>query len=56
MVRRPGRPTWNSVPQAMPDPLPAPLRLQVPTFFISGGDERGDQVVPTLTVTVGIGF
>jgi len=32
------------------------LRLQVPTFFISGGDERDDQMVPTLTVTVGIGF
>ena len=32
------------------------LRAQVPTFFISGTDARDAQVVPTFTVTVGIGF
>ncbi len=32
------------------------LRLQAPTFFISGGEERSDQVIPTFTVTLGIGF
>jgi hypothetical protein len=31
-------------------------RIQVPTFFISGGEERSEQIVPTLTVTLGIGF
>ena len=32
------------------------IRAQAPTFFISSGDQRGDQVIPTLTVTLGIGF
>ncbi len=32
------------------------LRAQVPTFFIAGGEQRESQVVPTLTVTLGIGF
>jgi hypothetical protein len=32
------------------------LRAAIPTFFISGGDERGSAVVPTLTVTAGVKF
>lgn len=32
------------------------LRAQLPTFFIGGGENRADQVVPTLTVTAGIAF
>ena len=32
------------------------LRAQVPTFFIGSGDSRDSQVIPTFTVTLGIGF
>jgi hypothetical protein len=32
------------------------LRAQVPTFFISGGDERDGKVVPTITITAGLNF
>ncbi len=32
------------------------LRLQVPTFFISAGDQRDSAVVPTVTATLGIKF
>lgn len=32
------------------------LRVQVPTFFISSGDSRESQVVPTFTLTAGIAF
>ncbi len=32
------------------------IRAQAPTFFIGGGDERDSQVVPTFTLTLGIGF
>jgi hypothetical protein len=32
------------------------LRVQIPTFFISGGEERDGAVVPTLTVTLGFAF
>ncbi|MBN1164352.1 MAG: outer membrane beta-barrel protein [Candidatus Krumholzibacteriota bacterium] len=30
------------------------LRAQVPTFFISGSDERDSAVVPTFTITLGL--
>ena len=32
------------------------LRAQLPTFFIGSGENRGEKVVPTLTVTAGIAF
>lgn len=32
------------------------IRAQVPTFFIGSGTNRGDKVIPTFTLTVGIGF
>ena len=32
------------------------IRAQVPTFLIGASDEREAQVIPTVTVTVGIGF
>jgi hypothetical protein len=32
------------------------LRLQVPTFFISGGEERDGGIVPTVTLTAGLKF
>lgn len=32
------------------------LRFQVPTFFISSGDSRDSQVIPTFTLTLGVGF
>ena len=32
------------------------LRAQLPTFFISSGDSRESQIVPTFTVTAGITF
>ncbi len=32
------------------------LRAQVPTFFISGGDERDGKVIPAFTVTAGLNF
>ncbi len=32
------------------------LRAQVPTFFIGSGDQRGGQVIPTFTITLGVGF
>jgi hypothetical protein len=32
------------------------LRLQVPTFIISGGEERDGKVVPMITVTAGLSF
>ncbi len=34
----------------------ADIRAQVPTFFISGGDERDGATVPTFTVTFGYAF
>lgn len=32
------------------------LRAQVPTFFISGGEDRDGKVIPTFTITAGVGF
>ena len=32
------------------------LRVQVPTFIISGGDERDGKVVPMITLTAGLSF
>jgi hypothetical protein len=32
------------------------LRAQVPTFFVGGGEEREGGVIPTFTLTLGIGF
>ena len=32
------------------------LRVQAPTLFIGAGDSRESTIVPTLTVTIGIGF
>ena len=32
------------------------IRAQVPTFLVAASDERESQVIPTFTVTVGIGF
>jgi hypothetical protein len=32
------------------------LRAQVPTFFISGGENRDGKVVPTITLTAGLSF
>ena len=32
------------------------IRAQAPTFLVGSGDERGGSVIPTLTVTLGIGL
>ena len=32
------------------------LRAQMPTFMVGSGDDRDSLVVPSLTVTLGIGF
>ncbi len=32
------------------------LRAQVPTFFISGSDDRDGKVIPTITLTLGFNF
>ena len=32
------------------------LRAQVPTFFISGWDDRDGKVIPTITLTLGFDF
>jgi hypothetical protein len=32
------------------------MRLQVPTFFISGGETRDGGIIPTLTITAGLKF
>jgi hypothetical protein len=32
------------------------IRAQVPTFLVAASEERESQVIPTFTVTLGIGF